>query len=432
MTEPSRAGGDKAGQVFLYFGPLTLFVYLALPHGYLLDFATSYMLKDRLHASASEVATFRLVTAIPIYLSFVFGFMRDVWNPFGMRDRGFFLLFAPITAAIFLWLAFTQITYWGLVAGMFFAMATFRFVAAAYQGLMALVAQEKMMSGRLSALWQIIQTLPYVLGAVGAGWVAENLTPDRTFELATLLSLALLGFVWWRPKAVFTDAYERPEAKGSTLWGDIKRLVGHRAIYPAVTINLMFSFAPGANTPLQYYLTDTLHAPDSVYTTYYAIFICAFVPMFFIYGWLCRRVALDKLLWWGTVITVPQMIPLAMIHSAQAALWLALPIGLMGGIAAGSYYDLAMRSCPAGLQGTLMMMVDGVVIFAGRGSDVLGAKIYAASPQHGFLYCVIATTAVYALILPVIWTIPKGLIATSDGEYNAEMEKVIAAEAAAG
>ncbi|HJW41517.1 MAG TPA: MFS transporter, partial [Rhizomicrobium sp.] len=368
---------------------------------------------------------------IPVYLSFLFGFVRDLWNPLGMRDRGYFLLFAPITAAIFLWLALTQITYVGLVAGMFLAMTSFRLVSAAYQGLLALVGQEKMMSGRLSALWQIISALPYIVGAVASGWVAENLSPEKTFILAAGLSLAMLVFAWWRPKAVFPESYNRPEAKGSTLWGDIKRLVGHRAVYPAVMINFMFSFAPGANTPLQFYLTNKLHASDAIYTDYYAIFVAAFVPMFFVYGWLCKRMPLKRLLWWGTIISVPQMIPLAMIHSPIAALWLALPIGLMGGIAAGSYYDLAIRSCPPGLQGTLMMMVDGVISLAGRGSDVLGSKIYDSSPENGFLYCVIATTIVYALILPVIWTIPKGLIATTDGEQNLEMQATMAAEIAA-
>ncbi|HEY0105132.1 MAG TPA: hypothetical protein VGB91_03540 [Rhizomicrobium sp.] len=94
----------------------------------------------------------------------------------------------------------------------------------------------------------------------------------------------------------------------------------------------------------------------------------------------------------------------------------------MGGIAAESYYDLAMRSCPPGPQGTLMMMVDGVITLGARGSDVPGSTIYSSSPDNGFLYRVIATTAVYALILPVILTIPKALIATSDGERNPQIE----------
>ena len=38
-----RVAPSYTGQVFLYFTPLTLLVYLVLPHGYLLDIATSYM-----------------------------------------------------------------------------------------------------------------------------------------------------------------------------------------------------------------------------------------------------------------------------------------------------------------------------------------------------------------------------------------------------
>jgi hypothetical protein len=76
-----------------------------------------------------------------------------------------------------------------------------------------------------------------------------------------------------------------------------------------------------------------------------------------------------------------------------------------------------------------MMMVDGVYLLASRGGDVLGTAIYKSSPEHGFLYCVVATTAVYVLILPLILLVPKELIATADGEPNpvadAEMLKEI-------
>jgi hypothetical protein len=58
----------------------------------------------------------------------------------------------------------------------------------------------------------------------------------------------------------------------------------------------------------------------------------------------------------------------------------------------------------------------------------LGAKIYASSPAHGFLYCVIATTIVYALILPVIPWIPKDLIANADGEPSPAIEAEVRAE----
>jgi hypothetical protein len=240
--------------------------------------------------------------------------------------------------------------------------------------------------------------------------------------------IAVLGF--WKPQAVFGETYERPQAKGTSFLRDVKRLLLHRAIYPAVLINFMWNFAPGSATPLQYYLTNELHASDAVFSYFNAIFSAAFIPMFLFYGFLCRRVALEKLLWWGTLIAVPQMIPLAFVQSATLSLWLAAPIGMMGGIATAAYFDLAMRSCPPGLQGTLMMMVDGVLLLSSRGGDRLGTAIYNSSQSHGFLYCVIATTIVYALILPLILLVPKALIATADGEPNPEIEAEVREEIA--
>jgi MFS family permease len=361
----------------------------------------------------------------------VFGLTRDLWNPLGMRDRGYFLVFAPLTAVVFAWMAYSQLTYTGLFIGMLLVMFLWRFVSAGQWALLALVGQEKLMSGRLSALWNIVASVPYIVGAFASGWIAQHLPPHQTFLLMMVLSLGMAAFAFWKPKAVFGHAYDKPVAKGSDLIGDIKRLLRHRAAYPAVLIMFMFQFAPGSNTPLQFYLTNKLHASDAIYGDYYAIFAAAFIPVFFLYGWLCKRASLKTLLWWGTIITVPQMIPLALVHSADQALWLALPIGMMGGVAAGAYYDLAMRSCPPGLQGTLMMMVDGMYMLSYRGGDIVGSMIYDSSPVYGFLYCALATTAVYALILPVLLLIPKEVIATADGEANPAMDTQVLKESAA-
>jgi len=425
-----RDGSPSTNQTFIYFGWLTLFVYLATPAGYLVDIQTSYMLKNELHATATQVSIFRLVTGIPVYFAFAFGLIRDQWNPLGLRDRGFFLIFAPLTAAAFIWMATSRLSYRGLLIGMLLAMLSSRFILAAYQGLIALVGQERLMSGRLSALWNVVSSLPVVAGAFTSGYISEHLRPEETFVLVAVLTacIALLGL--WKPRSVFSHTYDKPQASSSNFVGNVKRLVKHRAVYPAVLICFLWNFAPGAATPLQYYLTNQLHASDAVYSYYNGIFAAAFIPMFLLYGFLCKKVSLNKLLWWGTIIAVPQLIPLAFIHSGNLALVLAAPIGLMGGIATAAYFDLAMRSCPPGLQGTLMMMVDGVLALSSRGGDVLGARIYNSSPTHGFLYCVIATTIVYALILPLILLVPKELIATADGEPNPQVEAEVLNEIA--
>ena len=105
---------QQSGQIFSYFTVLSLVLYLASPSGYLVDFATSYMLKNQLHVSADTVANFRLLTGIPTYCAFIFGLIRDNWSPFGRRDRGFLMIFGPLTAVLFAWLAVAPLSYMGL------------------------------------------------------------------------------------------------------------------------------------------------------------------------------------------------------------------------------------------------------------------------------------------------------------------------------
>jgi hypothetical protein len=413
---PGDASSRSTREPFLYFSCLTLLIYLATPAGYLIDIQTAYLLKNQFHATPTQIAKFRLLTAMPLYFAFVAGLIRDQWNPLGLRDRGYFLIFAPATAVALIALAVTpQLSYRGLLAGMLAVMLFSRFISAAYEGLMALVGQEKLMSGRLSVIWNVVSSLPIIAGALTSGYVSAHLRPSSAFYLvaAFALGIGLLGL--WKPRGVFAHAYDQPIARSENFLANVKRLARHRAIYPAVLICFLWNFAPGCNTPLQFYF-GKIGASDSVYSWFGAIFTAANIPTYLLYGLLCRKFSLRTLLWLSTIIAVPQWVPMAFIHSANLALILVVPIGLMGGMATAAYFDLAMRSCPAGLQGTLMMLVAGVWSLSARGGDVLGSAIYNASPTRGFLYCVIAITVVYALILPVILLVPRALIATADAE----------------
>jgi hypothetical protein len=422
MTDASDNTSSR--QIFLYFGPLTLLIYLLAPE-YLLDIPTSYMLKNQLHATASQVSIFRVVTGIPIYLGVVFGVIRDLWSPMNLRDRGLLMQFPLLTAAILVVMALGHVTYAGLLIGMTAVMVSYRFIIAAYQGLIALIGQEALMSGRLSVLWNIFSYVPLSAAAFAAGFITEHVTPRETFLIVAAPTLLISLFGLWKPRAVFLHTYDSPLARGSDLLGDINRLFRHRAIYPALLITFLWTFTPGVQTALQYHLTDQLHAADSIYADYYGIYILSFVPTFLLYGFLCTRTSHRTLLWWSTLIAVPAIIPLAFIHSGGQALLLAMPMGLMGGLASAAYYDLAMRSCPAGLQGTFMMLMLGIYVLSLRGSDLLGSWIYASSSAHGFLYSVMATTATTSLILSVIPLIPKKLTATADGEANGLLEAAI-------
>src|ERR1700674_3504995 len=116
-------------RIFLYLGILIILVAFGSPSGGLIDIPISFLLKNKLQLSAHEVAGFRLVAAIPLYLAFAFGFIRDSWNPFGMRDRGFMLLFGAISALLYVFFAFTSASYVTLIAAVVILTISCLFVA---------------------------------------------------------------------------------------------------------------------------------------------------------------------------------------------------------------------------------------------------------------------------------------------------------------
>ena len=419
---PAPLSQSVRQRIFLYLGVLIVLLALGSPFGGLIDIPISFFLKNKLHLEAHEVAVFRLVAAIPLYLSCVFGFIRDTWNPFGMRDRGFMVLFGAISAVLYVVFAFTPITYVTLLIAVMLLTTSFLFVASAQNGLTSMIGRQHAMSGQISAVWNIFLSVPTLISFLIGGYLSDLLEHQSTDQAARILFLvgaAIMAFVAiyaaWKPKSVFDNVrFEQAPAVRPT--EDLKRLAQHWPVYTALLIWLLWNFAPGSATPLQYYLQNTLHAEDAHFGLWNAIFSASFIPTFMLFGVLCRKFPLRTLLFWGTVVAVPQLVPMLFMHSVTGALVAAVPIGLMGGVATAAYLDLIIRSSPRGLEGTTLMMSVALNWIAVRFGDVLGTALY--DYYGGFAACVIAITVVYALILPTLLLVPKRLTATADGQTS--------------
>ena len=341
-----------------------------------------------------------------------------MWNPLGMRDRGFMLLFGGITALLYVFFAFMPMTYTTLLIAVVLLTASFLFVSSAQNGLTSTIGQQHAMTGQVSAVWNVFLSIPTVAALLIGGalsGVLEEENPDQAVRILFLAGASVMTaialYALWKPRDVFDNV--SVEADGHPM-KDLMRLVRHRPIYPALLIWLLWNFAPGSTTPLQYHLQNTLHATDAQWGQWNAIFAASFIPTFIVYGLLCRRLALKTLLWWGTALAVPQMVPLLFIDTMTQALIAAVPIGLMGGLATGAYLDLIIRSCPRGLQGTTLMLANSLYFIVVRFGDVLGTHLY--DRYGGFAVCVIAITIVYALILPALLLVPNEAVATADGQ----------------
>jgi len=406
-------------RIFAYLAALIVLIAFGDPNGGMIDISISFLLKNKLHLPAHDLARFRLVAALPLYMAGVFGFLRDRWSPFGMKDRGFMALFGGVGACLYLTFAFTPVSAPMLLVAVLLLTTCFLFISSALNGLASTLGQQHAMSGRVSALWSAFAALPGVAAFLAGGRFSDLLERQESGEAVRWLFCAGSGvlatialYALWRPKAVFDQVAADPHATHA--FEDLKRLARHWPIYPALAIWLFWNFAPGAQTPLQFHIQNELHAPDRVWGEWNAIFAASFIPPFLLYGFICRRFKLKTLLLWGTAFAVPQFVPLLFVTSATGALIAAAPMGLMGGIATAAYLDLLIRSCPQGLQGTTLMLSGGLYFIASRFGDVLGTSLY--ERFGGFAVCVAMITLVYALIFPLIWLVPKRLIATADGE----------------
>src|SRR5689334_13401883 len=90
-AKPTELPVDDRARILIYLG--TLLFILSFGGGGLIGAPIFFFLKNRLHLGATQLSLFRLVAAIPAYLAFVPGFVRDLWNPLGRRDRGYMIIF---------------------------------------------------------------------------------------------------------------------------------------------------------------------------------------------------------------------------------------------------------------------------------------------------------------------------------------------------
>jgi hypothetical protein len=389
-------------QIFTYIALLMMLMAFCDPNSGLMDIPISFILKNTMRFDASQVSQFRLVVSIPLLLSFLFGLARDNWSPFELGDRGHLLVFSALSTATFVLFAFVSFSAGSLMLALFLLTMWSLFIAGAQNGLTATLGKQHAITGQMSTLWNLFTAFPAVLAFLIGGEISDVLrrldaqTAKRDlFLIGAAASLALTIFATLRPSIVY-DNVRREHDQGCHPCADLKKLAGNRAARRALVIWLLWNLSPGSATPLQFYLQDILGSTPGQWGQWNAVYTASFVPTFLLYGWLSSRWTERALLSVGTLIAIPQFLPLLFASTFDIAMLAAVLMGLMGGLATVAYVALIMRAAPPGLQGTMMMSASSVYFISIRFGDLLGSVLY---ERFGSLTpCIFLSSAIYTLI----------------------------------
>lgn len=402
-------------QVLVYFSFSLVLLVIASPHFGIIEIPLSFLLMERFHLSAPQLAEFRFWVGLPFYLSFLFGFARDWFRGRGFRDRTLFIISGLSASLVYLTLAFGDITLNGILIGMVLATSAYLVMSSAWHGLIAAVAQRHGMAGQLSTVWNLTglgigATAMLVGGGIGDVLLRDSLpvAGRSLFVIGCMVTVALALFGGAGIALVDGVGSGRRSASFAE---ELGLLISHRPFYPALIIFLIWNFSPGTQTVLQYYLANSHNASSMQWGAYNAIESLAFAPTLALFGYLCTRYPLRRLLWIATFIGVPQMVPLLFIRSAGDALIAAVPIGLMGGMAEAAYMALIMRSCPAGLLGGAIMLSSSLEMLVSRLGNIWGTLVYS---EYGFKWCALASILLYSLIIPILQFVPSRVVEEAD------------------
>ena len=386
---------------------------LAEPTG-LVSLPLLFWLKDGLGLRPQSIAAFEAVALAPLYFGFVFGFIRDRWRPFGGGDRGYLLLGAPVAIASYCWLAASATSTTRLLVGVLVAVVAFEFLVASAEGLMTEAAQRHLMTGRLSAVSEVAEIIPSVASTLIGGWIATHLDVGASFLVAGVVTTAVLLQALWRPHAVFSQGpklHQEPERHTHA----IRRLVKHRALWPAIGALLLWNFSPGWGTPLVFFLTDELKLSPETFGAFRAASFASGGIAAVVYAVLCRRFPLRPLLWWTVALNIPAAFLIFLAHGAAGAVAVSAVVGLLLGMLNIALFDLLRRSCPTNLEGTGIMLGYSLFSLGGTLGDVFGSWMY---DHFGLAACLGFDALATIAILPVLLLVPRTLTSSCDGDIK--------------
>ena len=376
------------------------------------NLALRYLLKDELSLTAAQLAAFFAITKLAWYCKPFAGLLTDNVRLFGTRRKGYLVTFSLAAAVLWFALAFVPSSYtamlWLVVAINFALMIAHTTLG----GILVEAGQSLKATGRISAVRSGSESFGWLVTGLVAGWIAVNFG-HYGFLLNALLMVVLAALF----ARLIVEAKAPPAAAEPSRWttAHFKELFQHRTLWVAAGFWMLIKFSPSFGTPLFYHQSETLQfTPQMVGYLRFASAAAGLLGSL-CYLWLCRRIALRKLLWFGIALNAVAALAYFGYNSAGAALVIEAAYGLSTALAFMPIFDLLARATPKNFAAFGYALIFSLGSLSVSGSDVMGSWIYEYLGRN-FTAMILLDSGTSALVLLAIPLLPRILVAGRDGE----------------
>lgn len=381
------------------------------------------LLKDHLHLSPSALANFFAVAAAAWYLKPIAGLWCDL-VPF-LRSRRRSYLVASVLTGSLIWLAFgaARNSVLLLLSLAVLLNAAIVIASTVLGGVLVEAGRRDGNTGQLVS-WKFVanNVAGLIVGPVSGQLAIRPLSATIWTGSLSLFPLSILGWMALRHE----EPLETIRASfASECFRRIKTIAVDKGLVCGVAFLFLVGLAPGFDTPLLYYQTDQLHfGPTFLGWLAFTRGISGLAASG-IYGILCDRWPLRKLLVIGILLHAFGSALFMLYRSPQTALTVEAIYGVCYTFAVLPLFDLAARATPTGSEALGLALVMSLWNVSNAVSDIIGSWLF--GHYHApFLSLVWLNAATTLCVLPFLRIIPAALVSRSQREerYSAAASDV--------
>ena len=370
------AAGETARLGFL-FGAIYFLQGIGEPTEGLIAQPVRSLLKTWGH-SASEIAAFSALLAVPWSLKPLYGLCSDFVPILGSRRRSYLVLCGGLTA-----LGLLGLFAWPVPAGARLALLAWllgptlavAFADVVADALMVERGQPLGLTGRLQAIqWASLFAASILTGVVG-GLLAEHHLETFAFLICGLCGIATMALAWIAVRE------PKPAASPASSSGrEAVRALGRAARSPGVlgigAFLFLGNFNPFSHDVLNLHLTRQLHFSEAFYGQTVAWTAVGSIAACLTYGVYCRRVSRRALARGSIALGALGTLAYLAISDRPSAVAVTLGAGFATMTAVLIQLDLAARVCPPEAAGTTFALLMALANLGTSLSTWLGGSWY--------------------------------------------------------